>query len=282
MLKIFIIGNGFVGKATNILKSDKVNINIYDKNPDLCNPIETKLEDCIDSDIIFICVPTPMSEDGSCYLGIINSVVDDLKKYINFNEKIVILRSTVTPGTSDNLNLYFMPEFLTEKNFKQDFVNNKNWIFGLKNTSQDTIFMEKIKQLIDISFSDQKIKFNNTTFLKNKEAEMVKLFRNNFLTVKVGFCNEIYNYCKLKGINYDNIIDIAASDSRIGLSHTMVPGQDGNFGFGGTCFPKDISNTLCDMKNNNMKSYILEACLERNNKVDRQTEDWKCKGRSVI
>ena len=56
------------------------------------------------------------------------------------------------PGTSDNLNCYFMPEFLTEKNFERDFIENKDWIFGLKNTDQDIEFMEKINYLINTSF----------------------------------------------------------------------------------------------------------------------------------
>lgn len=286
MIKLFIIGNGFVGKATQILKSNDIQIKTYDINPELCNPIGTKLEDCIDSDIIFISVPTPMSENGSCYLGIIEEVVNDLKKIINLDEKLVVLRSTVTPGTSDNLNLYFMPEFLTEKNYEEDFKNNDNWIFGLKNKEnshiQNKLFTEKMINLINSSYSNKKIKFNKLTFLKNKEAEMVKLFRNNFLAVKVSFCNEIYQYCNLKDINYNNIINIAAGDPRIGLSHTIVPGPDKKFGFGGTCFPKDISNTLYDMNNINMNSYILKACIERNDNVDRISKDWKDKGRSII
>ena len=286
VLKLFIIGNGFVGKATQILKSNGVQIKTYDINPELCNPIGTKLEDCIDSDIIFISVPTPMSENGSCYLGIIEEVVNDLKKIINLNETLVVLRSTVTPNTCDNLNLYFMPEFLTETNYEEDFINNDNWIFGLKNKKdaevQNKLFTEKIITLINTCYNNNKIKFNKLTFLKNKEAEMIKLFRNNFLAMKVGFCNEIYEYCNLKGINYNNIINIAAGDSRIGLSHTMVPGPDTKMGFGGTCFPKDISNTLYDMNNINMNSYILKACIERNDNVDRISKDWKDKGRSVI
>ena len=117
---------------------------------------------------------------------------------------------------------------------------------------------------------------------QNKEAEMIKLFRNNFLTVKVSFCNEIYEYCKMKDIDYNTIINIASSDTRIGTSHTTVPGHDGSFGFGGTCFPKDISNTLYDMKKIGMNSYILEATVNRNNNVDRPNKNWKDKGRSVV
>jgi UDPglucose 6-dehydrogenase len=99
---------------------------------------------------------------------------------------------------------------------------------------------------------------------------MIKLFRNNFLSVKVSFCNEIYDYCKMKEIDYEKVVEIAATDDRIGLSHTQVPGPDGQRGYGGTCFTKDISNTIFDMKENDMKSYILESSFNRNKEIDRR------------
>ena len=73
----------------------------------------------------------------------------------------------------------------------------------------------------------------------------------------------------MKEIDYEKVVEIAATDDRIGLSHTLVPGPDGKRGYGGTCFPKDISNTLFDMKENGMKSYILESSFNRNKELDR-------------
>ena len=105
--------------------------------------------------------------------------------------------------------------------------------------------------MINISYKSGNIKYNKITFRTNKEAEMIKLFRNN-LSVKVSFCNEIYDYCKMKEIDYEKVVEIAATDDRIGLSHTLVPGPDGQRGYGGTCFSKDISNTLFDMKETGM------------------------------
>ena len=102
--------------------------------------------------------------------------------------------------------------------------------------------------MINLAHENNCIKYNNITFMTNKEAEMVKYFRNTFLSVKVSYCNEIYEYCKNKRINYENVRKIAALDNRIGLSHTIVPGHDGKFGFGGTCFPKDTNGLLFDMK----------------------------------
>ena len=70
-MKIGIIGNGFVGKATNILANEEVELIVYDINPNLCIPIGTTLQELCSVDIIFISVPTPMNKDGSCYIGIL-------------------------------------------------------------------------------------------------------------------------------------------------------------------------------------------------------------------
>lgn len=280
-MKIGIIGNGFVGKATKILKCKDIDILAYDINPEICDPKGLKLTGMKNCEIIFISVPTPMKKDGSVYLGIIESVLQDLKN-INFKNFIVI-RSTIPPGTSDTFDCYFMPEFLTEKNFINDFINNPLWIFGLLNKSSDEVFKKKITKMINLAHKNNCIKSNNIEFMLNNESEMVKYFRNTFLSVKVSYCNEIYEYCQKKGINYENVRKIAASDKRIGLSHTKVPGHDGKLGFGGTCFPKDTNGLLADMKKHNMKSYILESAIERNETVDRPEKDWNSnKGRAVV
>ena len=282
-MKIGIIGNGFVGKATNILANKEVELVVYDINPELCIPKGTTLEELCQVDIIFISVPTPMNKDGSCHVGILDSVINDLKKIISLDEKLVVCRSTVPPGTCDRLGCYFMPEFLTEKNFEYDFINNEDWIFGLKNQEQDIIFKEQITQLINLSYQHKKIQYNTIHFVSNSEAEMIKLFRNNFLSVKVAFCNEIDEFCAKKNINYENVRKLAVLDKRIGESHSFVPGHDGRRGYGGTCFPKDTNNLKHEMKQIGMKSYIIENTVNRNEEVDRAEKDWNDnKGRAVI
>jgi nucleotide sugar dehydrogenase len=282
-MKLGIIGGGFVGKATKLLKCNEIDIITYDIIKELCEPLGTTLKDICKCDMIFISVPTPMRKDGKCYLGIIENVIKEINCYINLNQKIVVLRSTVPVGTSDLNNCYFMPEFLTEKNFEPDFINNPKWIFGLKGTKQDNEFKKLIIDLINLSYKHGKIKSNDISFVDNKEAELIKLFRNNFLSVKVAFCNEIYQFCKSMNINYENVRKIATLDPRIGEGHTNVPGHDGKCGFGGTCFPKDCHNLLTQMKANNIKSTVIEGAINRNEKIDRVEKDWnKNKGRAVI
>ena len=280
-MKIGIIGNGFVGRATSEFSCKDIELNIFDINPNLCEPKNLKLTDMINCDIIFISVPTPMSKDGSCHLNIVKDVISDLKNidYKNF----IVLRSTVPVGTCDELNCYFMPEFLTEKNYLNDFKNNKEWIFGLKGNDKDNSFKKKVNELINLSFKNKKINYNKVTFVLTKEAEMIKTFRNSFLATKVSFCNEIYQFCKKKDINYDNFINIACNDERLTHSHTKVPGPDGKFGYGGTCFPKDISSLKYEMNNVGLESILLDSVIHRNNNNDRPNGEWKGdKGRSHI
>lgn len=282
-MKIGIIGNGFVGKATYQLMCDDIDILAYDINPELCYPKSLIFTDLNNCELIFISVPTPMNNDGSCYLEIINIVLNNLKN-INYNG-FIVLRSTVPVGTSDTLKCYFMPEFLTEKKYIDDFINNKDWIFGLlgSDKDKDTEFEFKITQLFNLALKNQRIKYNNLHFLTNKEAEMVKMFRNCYLATKVSFCNEIYEFCNNLNVDYENVRKIAANDDRILHSHTCVPGHDGRKGFGGTCFPKDTSSLKYEMIKTGMKPYIMEAIIHRNELVDRPEKDWcSDKGRAVV
>jgi len=279
-MKIGIVGNGFVGRATYLLTCKDIEIIVYDKNPKLCHPEDIKFNDLGTCSIIFICVPTPMNKDGSCHIDIILDVTHKLKNIPNFKSEIFI-RSTITPGISDKLGCHFMPEFLTEKNYVHDFVNNENWIFGLYNNSQ--LAKDLISKLINCAHKNKVISHNNVFFVSNKEAEMVKLFKNNFLALKVSFCNEINQYCQKKDINYETVRNLAAKDKRIGESHTHVPGPDNKYGYGGTCFPKDTNSLLYEFENMKLDSYIIKAMINRNENVDRKEADWKSDyGRTVI
>ena len=287
-MKIGIIGNGFVGKATFILKCIDIDIIVYDINPDLCIPRNMSLENLVEtSDVIFISVPTPMSDTGKCHLDILKNVINQIKLYCDINQKLIVSRCTVPPGTSDLNNCYFMPEFLTEKNFKQDFINNAQWVFGLKNNTkfqlQNLFFKKTMTKMINLAYNNNCIKYNDIKFVTNSEAEMIKLFRNCFLATKVSFCNELYKYCEKINVDYETVRNIAVMDNRIGESHTKVPGHDNKFGFGGTCFPKDMNNLNYEMINSGLFPYIINASLKRNENIDRIEKDWEDdEGRAII
>jgi UDP-glucose 6-dehydrogenase len=171
-----------------------------------------------------------------------------------------------------------MPEFLTEKNWAEDVYHCRNWIVGTgsnANASDDVKdFIKKMTELISDARDEGSIRYNNMTFVSNTEAEMIKYYRNTFLAVKVSFSNEMHEFCKMKGIDYETVRWFATQDDRIGSSHTIVPGHDGHFGFGGTCFPKDTHSLLYQFETAGVSSYILKSAVRRNNEHDRPEKDW--------
>jgi len=116
---------------------------------------------------------------------------------------------------------------------------------------------------------------------KSSTAEMVKYFTNCFLATKVTFANQMFEICEASGIDYDKVCEYALHDTRIGKSHLAVPGPDGDRGFGGHCFPKDLSAMIYYADEINAGSGLLQAVNFYNNEI-RGNRDWeKMLGRAV-
>lgn len=295
-MKIGIIGNGFVGRSTSLLACEGVEALIYDKDPSLClrkiaaNNAASRwcplsLQDLADCDLVFICVPTPMDKDGSCHTGIVESVVEELAM-IDYPKNRTILRSTVPVGTSEKLGVMFMPEFLTESNWKNDTANLENWIIGFESKGDDptAAYHNLVYDLLENAHEQGVIKAEpKLTFCDTKSAELAKHGRNAFLATKVSFFCELEEFCSRKRLNFSVVRGLICLDERICDSHSEVPGPDGKRGYGGTCFPKDVASLLEQMIDCGLESYIVEATKARNIQVDRPEMDWEDdKGRAVV
>ena len=280
-MKIGIIGQGFVGTAVKEGLKQFYEIDTFDLD-------ETKrdvdyVEDIIDrNSIIFVCLPTPMKKDGSCDTSIVENTVmelDNLALTRQCSNRIVVIKSTIPPGTTEKLNeeckhiqVVFNPEFLTEANFIEDFKNQSRIIIGGPRPAST-----KVRQLFYKVFPKSHIIKTHSTI-----AEMVKYMTNTFLATKVSFANEMKMICDGLNIDYDKVVEYSTYDERLGKSHWAVPGPDGKIGFGGSCFPKDI-NALTHLAGE------LELCTEvligawNTNLRVRPEEDWKeLKGRAVV
>ena len=277
--KVGIVGQGYVGKALKVgFKSDNIEINTYDKYLSDQSTVKDLNELILSSNIIFICVPTPMKKNGECFTGIVEEVVKDINILAD-DKNTVIIKSTVPPGTTEKLNeicknisLIFNPEFLTEANFLDDFKNQKYIILGGNKKDLDLV-----ENLYSIIFPE--IKINRTTSIN---AEIVKYFLNTYLATKVSFANEMKILCDHVNADYNQIVNLVIQDNRIGKSHLMVPGPDGKLGFGGSCFPKDINALLTFSKSLNIEMSVIESAIKANLKV-RPERDWeKLLNRSVI
>jgi UDPglucose 6-dehydrogenase len=296
MKNIGIVGNGYVGRATSLIGSsiplteNTTRVFVYDIDEEKCSHKDLCIASlCENCDFIFICVPTPMNLDGSCETMEVEKVVTELKD-IGFNPERVVIRSTVPVGTSRKLGTMFMPEFLTEKKWEEDFTNQTDWILGT-NDRNDSLRNE-LYSLFEQAYKDNLISCSPTMhFLSTEEAELVKYVRNCFLATKVSFFNEVYDFCGVSSIDYDRVRDAVILDDRVGKSHTQVPGPDGKRGFGGTCFPKDTRSFLNQLMTSGVvpaMSHLqttspLAASIKRNDQIDRTEQDWKLnKGRAVL
>ena len=280
-MKIGIIGNGYVGGATALLKNRNVDVLVYDIDNEKCTPRGLGLNDLLQCQFIFICLPTPMDVEGKCSTELVSKAVNDLRDRKYDTERIIV-KSTVPVGTCRKLNVMFMPEFLTEQNWQHDFLSQKNWILGT-NTRNDKV-RDELYSIFDSAWHDGVLVHRpHMTFATSEEAELTKYVRNTFLATKVSFFNEIEEYCRVNNISYRKVRELTLYDDRIGDSHTSVPGPDGKRGFGGTCFPKAVSALLHQMLDSGMMSYILNAARNRNIDIDRKEKDWEQnKGRAVI
>lgn len=288
--KIGVVGNGYVGKATQLFACDDIECLVYDKEAEKCIPAGITPQDLKGCDFIFVCVPTPMKPNGSCDLSIVKSAIKDLTK-AGVRKNKIILRSTVPVGTCEKLKVNFMPEFLTEKNWQSDFYNNNLWVFGMDNMNDVTQtgkvmnFNKNInlfRGLLEKARKAGKIKDEAVTFISTKNAETIKYGRNSFLATKVSFFNEIQEFCINNELNYEIVRKLICADTRIGDSHSQVPGPDKKRGYGGTCFPKDVSSMLHQMKKSKVQTMVLKNVQNRNEKVDRPEKDWHGdKGRAV-
>ena len=280
-MKIGIVGQGYVGTAVKEVFSKHYNVETYDLDKDKCSV--DYLEDIVElSNIIFVCVPTPMKKDGSCDTSIVEAVVKDINDMVvsrNVSGRIVAIKSTIPPGTTNRLNkechnisVIFNPEFLTEANFIDDFKNQNRIIIGGERPSTT-----KLRQVYSLAFPNVKIvKTGSIT------AEMVKYFTNTFLATKVSFANEMKMICDGLNIDYDKVVEYSTYDERLGKSHWAVPGPDGKLGFGGSCFPKDLNALIKTAEELDIFTNVLNSVWDTNLDV-RPEEDWKeLKGRAVV
>ena len=281
MHKIGIVGQGYVGTAVKTVFEKYYNVETYDLDKDKCTI--DYLEDMVElTNIIFVCVPTPMKKDGSCDVSTVEVIVKDINEMVitrNVSNRIVVIKSTIPPGTTERLNkecknisVIFNPEFLTEANYLEDFKKQNRIILGGKRPGTT-----KVKQIYSKVLPKTKVIKTGST-----HAEMVKYMTNTFLATKVSFANEIYEMCIRLGIDYDKVTEYATYDDRLGKSHWAVPGPDGKFGFGGSCFPKDINALLDVCRQLGVPATTLFGAWQTNEKV-RPERDWELlKGRAVV
>ncbi len=224
-ISIGIVGCGFIGGALKKwLEEHNPSVNIL-----VSDPYKGYNDDVTKADVVFISIHIPTEKDGTQDLTVLKEIINNLP-----TDKPIFIRTTITPGTSDKLSqetgrqVYFMPEFLTERTAYEDFC------------AQPMVFTAEPELLSEMFKGKKHIEMTSL------EAEITKYAHNVFGALKVTYFNGIYDLCKRMEANYRKIQQGILLSGYINSPHTMVPGPDGKFGYGGKCFPKDV-NALTKM-----------------------------------
>ena len=259
-INIAIIGHGYVGKAVDHGFSTS-QVEKYIVDPIYGTTIE-QLKNKVRLDAAFVAVPTPFGDDGEIDASIVKDVVRQLSHFTC----PIIIKSTTTPDIVDELYLendmvIYNPEFLTEKNHLDDFINPPMHIFGGRKK-----YCERVLELYE---SYSQCKPCPVFYMTAKEASFVKYGINSFLATKVLWFNQFKDIVEDWGGKYNVIVNAIGSDPRIGHSHTQVPGPDGRKGFGGACFPKD-TNAFSTFSADQFS--VLDEVIQANNEYRKEYE----------
>jgi len=255
--KIGIIGVGMVGGATKRYFEKKgIKTFLYDKGKNLGS-----VEEINQGEIIFICVPTPFDKEKGFDL----SFVEDACRNIS-GEKIVIIKSTVLPGTTEKFQkkypqhkFLFNPEFLTELTADQDMQYPDRQIIGYTKESHNVA--GDVIQILPLAPFER--------IMPATEAETVKYFGNTWFSTKVIFANQMNDLCQKLGIDYNKVMEAAAADKRIGRTHLEVF-HKGYRGYGGKCLVKDIRALIQFANESNIDLKLHKTVEEINNELMEQ------------
>lgn len=254
--KIGIIGRGVVGGAIINAICDLYHVKLYIHDIDPNKSIHT-IQQMFECDGIFVCTPTPQSEDGTCDTSALIDVLKSLEGY----RGVIISKSTAPIDVYQKLNekyynLVHAPEFLTEANATLDFINGQFAFIG----GNTKAYMREAERIIRVTQHD----LRQVIHCSIGEAALAKYTINTFLATKVAFMNEIYILANKMGCDFDTISTMVKADTRVGSSHMKVPGPDGKYGFGGMCFPKDTAALLKFAESQGINLAVLEGAIRVN------------------
>jgi UDPglucose 6-dehydrogenase len=226
---------------------------------------ETSLEHLIETELLFICVPTPTGDDGRCDVSIVESIVNDLDALAY--QGLTVIKSTVSPGTTERLagarpmRLAFCPEFLRERAAFTDFVENHELLVIGAFTEED---FELIRQVHDPLPK-------SVVWLTPTEAELSKYFSNVFNALRIVFANEFHEVAAALGADYARIKN--ALVHRSDIPDRYLDCNETFRGFGGVCLPKDSRAFAQVVRDLGLDLTLFETIVDENRKFTTTVPD---------
>lgn len=253
MKKIGIVGYGYVGKGMERLFKDHFELVIYD----IDRGTKQEINKC---DLVIICVPTKMNDNGTCDTSIVRECV------MWITSPLVMIKSTIPPGTTDNLpsrggqSICFSPEYMGEsKNF------TPFWKYADPREAKMHDFVivggDKANEILNYFMKVMAVEAHYISCTA-REAELVKYMENSYFATKVAFCNEFYDIAKAFNVDFKKVREMWLLDSRIDRNHTLV--FEDERGFSGKCLPKDVSAIVKASEAKGYSPTILKAVLKAN------------------
>jgi len=266
---------GFVGGATKHVFEKVHEVLPYDKFKSPYNTSKHLEIIAKEAKAIFICVPTPMKKSGEIDYSPIHDAIRSLQdkveeSKIDTNNILIVIKSTTVSGSTDKLDKKYPfrfavnPEFLREKTAIEDMENTDRIVLGVGDSDGERI----LREIYEPIFPEA-----NYAFVNRKTAEMIKYAANVTLTGQIVIANIICKICEMQDIDYSILRKEILRDKRIG-TNTEVPGPDGDYGFGGKCFPKDLRALTFLSREIGAPFHLLEE-LWRSNLDLRKEKDWE-------
>ena len=256
-MKLGIVGLGAVGSANKegfeYLGHEVIGHDIR---------LETKITDVLETEIVFLCVPTPQADDGSCDTSIIESVIQELNLH-NY-KGIIAIRSTVVPGFTQrmiekykNLTICFVPEFLRERCAADDFIHNHKLL--AIGTHDIWVYRKLVKAHGELP--------EHTEHLTPSEAEVLKYYNNVYAALRVTFANVMYEICDKLDCDYTTIKNAYIKTGKATDMYLDV--NPGLRGYGGMCLPKDTQAIAALLQHLDLDFGLIQSIHNDNNKFKR-------------
>ena len=251
-MKIGIIGLGVVGSAIQH-GFEKLGHKVLTHDI----RFNTSIEDIKDTEVVFVCVPTPSLDSGKCDTNVVEDVIGGLNK-IDYCG-VIVIKSTVEPGTTEKLQkkygdrkIAFVPEFLRERCAISDFTENHDLcVIG---TDDDDAF--KIIKKAHGKYPDKVVQLSVT------ESEFVKYFNNIYNATLITFANNFYEVCEKMNVDYTKVKDAVVSRKHI--VDIYLDCNENIRGFGGVCLPKDTRALKRLSEELGINGKFFETILEEN------------------
>lgn len=240
-MRIQIIGYGIVGGNMHKVFKDA---DIFDPDKGYTQIPENRY------DVAFVCVPTPMKEDGSCDTSIVESVIN------KHNPTVFCIRSTIPPGTTEKLQKRFNKPCVFSPEYYGSTIHANAYDYNFIILGGDDVYRRMVASAFMTVYHGG-FKYRYTT---SRTAEMVKFMENCGLAARVSLCNEFKSICDVSGIDYNEAKELWLEDPRFNRSHTLV--YDDAPGWNSICFNKDIPAMIEYSKSMGIKTPILDSIMK--------------------